>query len=755
MIDYDFRILQYNEFENLTRDLLQAEFDIYIESFKDGKDSGIDFRFGTVKGGRAIVQVKRYKDWKELKPQLEKEVNKVEKLNPERYILSTSAGLSPDNKSTIKHMFNPYLVDTSDIYGRDDLNNLVGKHKDIEEKYYKLWLASTTVLQEIVNKDVRNWSRFELDSIKEQISTYVTNDSFQLAYEILKEHRYVIISGIPGIGKTTLARMLVYNILADGYEEFVCIQDNLNDGAKLFQKGRKQVFFFDDFLGSNVFEPLEKDFDKKLISFIDAIKREKDKIFILTTREYILSEAKIRYEKFQTNNIEIAKCTVDLGVYTRYIRANILYNHLAEADLPNQYIEQILHDKRYKNLIDHPHFNPRIIETYIDRKLWRNFPAEEFMLRFEEFFYKPIMVWQLAFENLDIKARYSLLVLVSMGKEIYIENWYDAFQYFCRSTHSTLGITCDEQEWKKILKVLQDCFIKINKSDLHTLVYHFNPSIRGFVVAYLNDSKETQKLVLQNAYYVEQLCAIFRDSPRSFFGGDAYVCISEDLFQYVVKRFEEMMTKGPKSCELSIYRGEIHGQRGYDEVLFFAKFIDSYPILLRRSAGLIERTIDPDVFTYQTTPFSARADLLPKLDWKKIPVDMNPVIESMTWENHDISEYRDLLAMLDAIDMSKRKEEKSLVTRIEDEIYYALESSITDENEVEELSGLVDEILELIPYDLFKSDLLSDIEEKKNSFNEPERDYDEDFNRDFGGSVKKDDDTSIDEMMTSLRTFLD
>ena len=376
MVDYDFRILQYNEFENLTRDLLQAEFDIYIESFKDGKDSGIDFRFGTVKGGRAIVQVKRYKDWKELKPQLEKEVSKVTRLNPERYILSTSAGLSPDNKATIMHMFNPYIVDTSDIYGRDDLNNLLGKHKDIEKKYYKLWLASTSVLQEIVNKDVHNWSRFELDSIKEQISTYVTNESFQQAYKILKEHRYVIISGIPGIGKTTLARMLVYNILAIGYDEFVCIQDNLKDGAKLFQKGRKQVFFFDDFLGSNVFEPTEKDFDKKLISFIDAIKRENDKIFILTTREYILSEAKIRYEKFQTNNIEIAKCTVDLGVYTKYIRANILYNHLAQADLPNQYIEQILHDKRYKNLINHPHFNPRIIETYIDRKLWRNFPAE-------------------------------------------------------------------------------------------------------------------------------------------------------------------------------------------------------------------------------------------------------------------------------------------------------------------------------------------------------------------------------------------
>lgn len=753
MVNYDLSILQYNEFENLTRDLLQAEFGIYIESFKDGKDGGIDLRYGTVKNGNTIVQVKRYKEWKELKPQLEKEVKKVRRLNPQKYVLSTSAGLSPANKSTIRTIFSPYIADAKDIYGRDDLNNLIGKHKDIEEKYYKLWLASTTVLQEIVNKDVRNWSSFELDSIKEQITTYVNNESFTKASGILKEHRYVVISGIPGIGKTTLARMLAYNALANGFEEFVCIQDNLNDGAKLFQKGKKQVFFFDDFLGSNVFEPGEKDFDRKLISFIDAIKREKDKIFILTTREYILSEAKIRYEKFQTNNIEIAKCTVDLGVYTRYIRANILYNHLAEANLPDEYIEQILHDKEYRKLIDHPHFNPRIIETYIDRQLWQNFPAKEFMSRFEEFFYKPTMVWQLAFENLDIKARYSLLVLTSMGEKIYIENWYDAFQYFCQSTHSSLGLTCDEQEWKKILKILQDCFIRINKSEGHTLVHHFNPSVLGFVVAYLNESRETQKLLLQNAYYVEQLCTIFRDSPRSIFGGDAYVCINENLFPHVVRRFEEMMSEVPKSCEVSRYGGQFYGQREYNEVLFFAKFMNSYPILLHRYEGLVERTIYPDEFTSQTTPFSVRADLLPKLDWKKIPTDLNPIIESMTWEDLELSEYRDLLTMFDTIGMSERKEEKNLLARIEDEIYDEINNHISTVTEVEDLSGLVDEIIDLIPYELFKGDFLSDLEDKKKSFEELEEDYDEDAYREFSFDSSKEDEAAIEEMMTSLREF--
>ena len=53
MITYDFKVLQYNEFECLTRDLLQEEFGIFIESFKDGRDNGIDLRFGKIKIGRA------------------------------------------------------------------------------------------------------------------------------------------------------------------------------------------------------------------------------------------------------------------------------------------------------------------------------------------------------------------------------------------------------------------------------------------------------------------------------------------------------------------------------------------------------------------------------------------------------------------------------------------------------------------------------------------------------------------------------
>lgn len=93
-MDYDFRILQPSEFECFSRDLLQAREKIFIESFADGKDKGIDLRFAYDKTKTCIVQCKRYKDWIELKGSLKKEIEKVKKLNPQRYILTTSVDLT-------------------------------------------------------------------------------------------------------------------------------------------------------------------------------------------------------------------------------------------------------------------------------------------------------------------------------------------------------------------------------------------------------------------------------------------------------------------------------------------------------------------------------------------------------------------------------------------------------------------------------------------------------------------------------------
>ena len=241
MNEYDFLILQPNEFENLTRDLLQKREDVFIESFTIGRDGGIDLRFSSLKGQKqVIIQAKRYKDYAKLKSVLKAEVAKVRKLNPDRYILSTSVGLTPENKTEIMTMFSPYIKATKDILGKNDLNNLLGKYSEVEKQYYKLWLGSTAVLDDILNKRINNWSEMTLEEARKDVSLYVMNDSFERALTILKENRYVIISGIPGIGKTTLSRMLAYQILAKDYDEFIKV-NSMDDASQKLQKGKKQV----------------------------------------------------------------------------------------------------------------------------------------------------------------------------------------------------------------------------------------------------------------------------------------------------------------------------------------------------------------------------------------------------------------------------------------------------------------------------------------------------------------------------------
>lgn len=744
MCNYDFEILQYNEFENLTRDLLQAEFGIFIESFKDGKDHGIDLRFGINEKDKCIVQVKRYKDWASLKRQLEVESKKVKTLNPERYILTTSVPLSPANKETIKAVFTGYINDTADVFGRDDINNLLEKHPEIEKQYYKLWLSSTEVLNELLHKSVRNWSRFELDTIKEEIRTYVSNSSFNRALEIMKEQKYVIISGIPGIGKTTLARMLVYEILtAMKYDEFVCIEDNLHDAASLFQEGKKQVFFFDDFLGSNTFME-ETGFENKLISFIKAIRRESGKMFVMTTREYILAQAKEHYEKLQTNNIEIAKCTIDMGTYSTVIRARILYNHLADAGLPSEYVEQLLSDNNYLKIVKHKNFNPRVIETYIDNGLWKQDSADQFVQSFVQLFDRPICVWEKAFNALSPFGQYALLVLGTMDREVYVNDWRTAFKAFCRNTQQELHLTYSDAEFQRNIKVLEECFVRTRTTKKKKLLVElYNPSVRGFVVEYLKELQDLQRYLLTSAHYVEQLYSIFTDNESHSSRGDAYVLLKGDIQELAYGRLKEMVLREMHTCELSIINSDQY--KVHDRLYILFKFA----LMYRCSSTIMTQWITMEMLTDSNSSLRPRLFFIQNLDWSLMSGYRDDVIKSVLCEPMDIRSSLDVIETIHSMgmdDLLDRSYINYLNETINDEIDNRLDDLVDTqslENVLEEMAGYLPAYQ--FPLDNYK-DRITDVEERLISDLPESSSYYHSKEDDYGIDEK-----IIEEMMTSLR----
>ena len=367
MSAHDFRRLSSVDFEELIHDVLEAEWNLKLEAFVEGRDAGVDLRH-TALDETTIVQCKHYlgSGFSSLLSHLRgKELPKVRKLAPQRYVLVTSVQLTPRNKDKLVVALAPFIGTTADIIGGTEVEALLRRHSDVEKAHYKLWLTSTAVLERVLHSAERCQTDFQIDRIRRKLPLFVQNDAYPRAVEMLQQGRVVVIAGQPGIGKSTLAEMLIYAHLDEGYEPVV-IQADISEGRKLYRTDRKQIFYFDDFLGQTYLgdrpEYLGRNQDSALADFVAMIQNSENARFILTTREHILGGALQRSEKLAHSGLGEQRCVIELTDYRRSQRARILYNHLYFSDLAVPYKKAMVAEYSFSQAINHDNFNPRVIE---------------------------------------------------------------------------------------------------------------------------------------------------------------------------------------------------------------------------------------------------------------------------------------------------------------------------------------------------------------------------------------------------------
>lgn len=150
-MSYDFSNLSPMDFENIVRDLIGAHAGVRFEAFAEGPDDGMDGRY-TVGADATVLQAKHYlrSGFATLKSTMTKERPTIDRLQANRYILATSAPLTPANKTALAAVIGPSLLTQGDIFGPDDLNALLRSHPDIEKAHAKLWAGTTTVLEAVL-----------------------------------------------------------------------------------------------------------------------------------------------------------------------------------------------------------------------------------------------------------------------------------------------------------------------------------------------------------------------------------------------------------------------------------------------------------------------------------------------------------------------------------------------------------------------------------------------------------------------------
>lgn len=512
MARYTFTSLSAQDFEELVRDLLQAEWNVPIEAFKTGRDSGIDLRYASAGDGATIVQCKHYaaSGVSKLISHLRRvELPKIVQLRPARYVVATSCGLTPANKNKIVAAMRPFIQRTGDVLGAQDMEGLLIRHPSVEEANFKLWLTSVSVLERVLHNAEQCHTDFEIERIQHKLPLFVQNAAFPRAKKLLDTARIAVISGIPGIGKTTLAELLLYAYLEQGYQPIV-IQGHISEGKKFFRPTEKQIFYYDDFLGQ-IFLGDRKEYlghneDAAIANFMEMIQRSKHSRFILTTREHILRSALQVSEKFAHSLFLKDRCIIELEDYSYAQKALILYNHLYFSDLPQSYREAVLENRFFLDVIKNEHFNPRLIEWLSAYRRIENIPPASYQEHISALLEEPEHIWAHAFENqISSAARHLLLVLYTLGHWIgggNLELAFDAFRQHCAGKYNEYIAV---GEFRRTLQELDGAFLSYDQGHVSFL----NPAIREFIASVIMEDRSVAEDLLTSAIRFEQVIALW------------------------------------------------------------------------------------------------------------------------------------------------------------------------------------------------------------------------------------------------------
>jgi len=269
------------------------------------------------------------------------------------------------------------------------------------------------------------------------------------------------------------------------------------------------VILYDDFLGQTRYDQLKfgKNEDSQLIRLIKLAERSDNIRFILTTREYIIADARLSHGVFDTHVDNIVKCTINLGDYSRAHRAKVLFNHLYFSDLPQEKLDAIVSSEIYKDIIDHKHFNPRIIQAISMRANSESLNARDFVEYISSKLDDPAEIWHGPFSNQIMPlSRWILAVLWTMNGKADVrklKNAVVALQGSAFEAETALQFTKCLREIANNFTTSETYPHALRKSEVIEISFQ-NPSIKDYIESFLVSEVAWVETIAENIIYSAQ-----------------------------------------------------------------------------------------------------------------------------------------------------------------------------------------------------------------------------------------------------------
>ncbi|MFF2885566.1 ATP-binding protein [Paenibacillus sp. NPDC057967] len=511
MSKYDFHsLLEPLEFEKLVCDIVQKRDAISLKMYKEGRDMGIDGLYidGDMK---VIVQTKRFQtDFKRLYRELKNsELPKVRKLKPNRYIIGVSMDFSPYEENQIIELFEGFILNNHDILSNKDINRFLEDpiHKQTLLRYPKLWYPNANILEKVLVESVHRAAyRESSEELKEAIKAAKTFVPTQIYYEALRkssQNHVIVISGEPGVGKTTMAYILALAYLQPNNLDGFVWANSIHDVYAMLEDGKQQVIILDDFWGSIFLgEQTRRNDENRLDKLIKRIVQfHGEKCLIMTTREYILQQGFQKHPLLRKTLDRYALiCTLE--EYGDDEKASILYSHLYASNLEYEYVNYLYLKTDW--IVHHQNYNPRVLALFLNNKFDNDCSPDEYYGLLDDYFDNPEEFWESIYMDLSTESQIVSLLLLISSTPMHLESMKHCFEKFIMVSSSIMKV-----------KNIDECIAELEKTmiksfyseEYDAILLKFNmPAVQDFLYEYLQ--KNCESLVphlLECCVYYNQL----------------------------------------------------------------------------------------------------------------------------------------------------------------------------------------------------------------------------------------------------------
>jgi hypothetical protein len=213
-------------------------------------------------------------------------------------------------------------------------------------------------------------------------------------------------------------------------------------------------------------------------------------------------------------------------------KAHILHRHLFNNGLSEEFTNEVCIDKRYKQIINHKNFNPRLVAfiTNAQKIEKEQIVVEEYWEYILDKLNNPQDIWKNTFDRQsDNFTRAIVILTVFNGNKISENNLRNSYNKYIE----VAGLTSNShvsKDFDSIIEEVVKYFLNRNQTYSKKIEYSlFNPSIADFVLNRYKNNLATLKNIYRSLESDKALVALFSLNKNGFIKNEDYLMILDLL----------------------------------------------------------------------------------------------------------------------------------------------------------------------------------------------------------------------------------